>query len=109
MISTCALGGRWTITRREDETEYVATGEYLGFEEPSRLVYTYSMPQFSPNTDTIAFDITSDGGGSVVTFEQTGEDIAGELKEVPPGSVSASEEGWQKGFDLMAAAWSDTA
>lgn len=44
----------------------------------------------------------------VVTFEHAGEDIANELREVPPGSVSASEAGWQKGFDLMAAAWTET-
>jgi hypothetical protein len=34
-----------------------------------------------------------------------GEDIASELRELAPGSRSASEEGWQQGFDLMAAAW----
>jgi uncharacterized protein YndB with AHSA1/START domain len=102
------VGGRWTITRREDDTEYIATGEYLEIEQPRRLVYTYRMLQFSPNTDTISIDIASDKDGSVVTFEQTGEDIASELRELPPGNVSASEEGWQKGFDLMDAAWSET-
>lgn len=101
-------GGRWTIVRREEGTEYVATGVYLEIEQPWRLVYTYTMPQFSPNTDTISIDIASDKDGSVVTFEHTGEDISNELREVPPGGVSASEAGWQKGFDLMAAAWSET-
>ena len=100
------VGGRWTVVRREVDTEYLATGEYLEIERPHRLVYGYSMPQFSPNTDTISIDITADGGGSVVTFEQAGEDIAGELREVDPGDISASEAGWQHGFDLIAAAWS---
>lgn len=101
------VGGNWTVIRREGDTVYTASGEYLVIERPRRLEYTYSMPQFSPNTDTISIDISADGGGSVVTFEQTGEDISDELREVPPGSVSGSEEGWQEAFDLMAAAWTD--
>ena len=89
------VGGRWTITRRQDGTEYVATGQYLAIERPRRLSYTYAMPQFSPNTDTITVEIAPDGGGCVVTFLQTGEDIASELRDVPPGATSASEAGWQ--------------
>ncbi|HVE76819.1 MAG TPA: SRPBCC domain-containing protein [Actinomycetota bacterium] len=102
------VGGRWTVIRREDDTEYLATGEYLVVERPSRLVYGYGMPQFSPNTDTIWIDIASDEGGSVVTFEVSGEDIAGELREVPEGEISASEDGWRQGFDLLDAAWSES-
>jgi Activator of Hsp90 ATPase homolog 1-like protein len=57
------VGGRWAIVRRQDGTEYTATGEYLAVD-------------------------------------------ANELRELPPGGTSASEAGWQQGFDLMAAAWS---
>jgi len=63
------------------------------------------MPQFSPNSDTISIEITPEEAGCVVTFVQAGEDIASELRELPPGSISASEAGWQQGLDLMAAAW----
>lgn len=99
------VGGRWTIIRREEETTYTATGEYLEIERPHRLKYTYAMPQFSPNIDIISVEITPEGAGCVVTFVQTGEDIANELRELLPGSISASEVGWQQAFDLMAAAW----
>ncbi len=99
------VGGRWRIVRRQDGTEYTATGEYLAIERPWRLSYSYAMPQFSPNHDTISIEIAEDGGGSVVTFVQSGEDVAGELRDLPPGAESASEAGWQQGFDLMAAAW----
>lgn len=99
------VGGRWTITRRRDGVEYTATGEYLAVERPWRVRYTYAVPQFSPNSDTITVQIARAGDGCVVTFVQSGEDIANELRELPPGDVSGSEAGWQRGFDSMAAAW----
>ena len=50
-----------------------------------------------------------DNGGSFVTFEHSGNDIATELRDLPPGDTSATEAGWQQGFDLMVAAWSKSA
>lgn len=99
------IGGRWTIIRREGDAEYTATGEYVEVDRPHRLQYTYAMPQFSPNSDIISITIAPEGTGCVVTFVQSGEDIASELRTLLPGSASASEEGWQQGFDLMVAAW----
>jgi uncharacterized protein YndB with AHSA1/START domain len=100
------IGGRWTIIRKEGDVTYTATGEYLEVERPHRIRYTYTMPQFSPNTDVITIDIISKGKvGSQVTFVESGPDIAKELQALPPGSISESEKGWQQGFDLMEAAW----
>ncbi len=100
------VGGRWTIIRREGNDTYTAAGEYLEVERPHHLKYTYAMPQFSPNSDIISIDITADGEtGCILTFVETGKDIASELKELPTGAVSESEKGWQQGFDLMANAW----
>ena len=106
MTLTLRVGGHWTIIRKEGEITYTATGEYLEVERPHKIRYTYEMPQFSPNSDTISIEITVDEkDGCVLTFLETGEDIAKELQELSPGSVSESEKGWQQGFDLMAAAW----
>lgn len=99
-------GGHWKITRFEGYETYVAQGQYLAVERPSRLEYTYRMPQFSPNTDVITIKIEADPGGCLLTFEQHGDDIAAELNTLSPEEISASEAGWQQGFDLMAAAWS---
>jgi uncharacterized protein YndB with AHSA1/START domain len=57
------VGGRWTITRRQDGTDYTAVGEYRVIERPRRLSYTFAMPQFSPNSDTISVEIARDGTG----------------------------------------------
>lgn len=103
------VDGQWTIIRREGGVKYLATGNYLKVERPSQLEYTFAMPQFSPNSDTITITIEEDNGGSFVTFEHFGDDIAMELRDLPPGDTSATEAGWQQGFDLMAAAWSKSA
>ncbi|MEM9293731.1 MAG: SRPBCC domain-containing protein [Acidobacteriota bacterium] len=109
------VGGQWTITRRAGDATYVATGLYQQVERPSRLRYTYTMPQFSPNTDIITVSITPtpavhtpedhSPAGCIFIFEHSGPDIAQELAELAPGETSASEAGWQQGFDLMEAAW----
>ncbi len=99
------IGGRWTISRPEEGVIYTMTGEYLEVDRPHRLQHTISMPQFSPNSDLVTIDIAADGaGGSTLTFIQSGPDIAAELRDLPEGSVSESEKGWQQGFDLIATA-----
>lgn len=99
------VGGHWVITRKEDQAVYIASGEYQVINRPHHLQYTYAMPQFSPNSDIISITIEPGEMGCTVTFMQSGKDIADELRALSPGSTSASEEGWQQGFDLMAAAW----
>ncbi len=103
------IGGQWTIIRKDGDTVYTMVGEYLEIERPHRLRYTIAMPQFSPNSDTISVEIAPDGGGCMVTFVQSGVDIASELRDLPPGETSGTEAGYQQGFDLMAAAWAKQA
>jgi uncharacterized protein YndB with AHSA1/START domain len=98
------VGGKWSITNRRDGTDYTATGEYLEIERPRRLVYTFAMLQFSPNSDTITIEIEPEGIGCVITFTQAGVDIANELREVPLGQKGGSEQGWDQGFGSLAAA-----
>ncbi|MEX0723548.1 MAG: SRPBCC domain-containing protein [Gracilimonas sp.] len=100
------VGGTWTITREEDGTTFTMTGKYLEVDRPHRLKYTISMPQFSPNSDIVSVDIEAkDKDGCKVTFIQSGPDITEELKALPEGEISQSEQGWQQGFDLMEKAW----
>src|SRR5690625_6695855 len=65
------------------------TGAYLEIDRPRQLRQTIGMPDFSPGFDVVTFDIADDGdGGCVVTFEQTGSEIAAELEALAPGNVS---------------------
>lgn len=99
-------GGRYTITRMDGETKLVMTGRYLKVEEPNKLVYTCSMPDFSPIIDTISIEIQPDeNSGSKMTFIQEGEGIREELSQLSEGTISQSETGWNQGFDLMVEAW----
>ena len=100
------VGGQYSITRKEGETTYVMSGKYLEIEQPGKLKYTCAMLDFSPVIDTLSIEIQPDGkGGSRLTFIQEGEGINEELKQLPEGTISEREKGWNQGFDLMAQSW----
>lgn len=88
------VGGAWAITDRREGVDYTASGEYLEIDPPRRLVFTFAMPQFSPNRDTITVELAADGDGTVMTFTQTGVDITDELRETPTDAESGSATGW---------------
>jgi len=102
------VGGQYTITREENGIVHRMTGKYLEVEQPNKLKYTCAMPDFSPITDTITIEIhPGENGGSKMVFIQEGVGINEELKELPEGTVSESEKGWQMGFDLMEKYWNN--
>ncbi|HEU5101117.1 MAG TPA: SRPBCC family protein [Roseiflexaceae bacterium] len=98
------VGGRWTITARRGGMDYTALGEYLEIDRPRRLVFTFTMPQFSPNSDRLTIEIVPDGAGCILTLTQAGVDIANELRLLPPGIQGGTEKGWIEMFDILAAA-----
>lgn len=85
------VGGAFTITRRRGGKEYVAVGTYLVIERPHRLVFTFSMPQFAADVDTVTVEIVPDGDGCEVTVTQEGR----------PGYEHSTERGWGKMFDML--------
>ena len=87
------VGGRWVITDRRDGVDYRALGEYLEVERPFRLVFTFGMPQFSPEFDTVTVEIRPEGSGSVVTLKQ---------ERLPAELVPATRDGWAEMFDALA-------
>jgi uncharacterized protein YndB with AHSA1/START domain len=97
-------GGQWTITARRGGMDYTATGEYLEIDRPRRLVLTFAMPQFSPNSDTLTVEIVPDGAGCRLTLTQSGVDIAAEMRMLPPGVKGGSEQGWETMLDTLARA-----
>lgn len=100
------VGGQYSITREENGIGYRMIGKYLEIEKYNKLKYTCAMPDFSPIIDTITIKIQSDGnGGSKMTFIQEGKGINEELQQLPEGTVSESEKGWQTGFDLIEKYW----
>jgi uncharacterized protein YndB with AHSA1/START domain len=98
------VGGRWSITARRGGMDYTGSGEYLEIDRPRRLVFTFAMLQFSPNSDRITVEIAPSGAGCILTLTQEGVDIADELRQLPPGAEGGTEKGWNDMFDALAAA-----
>jgi uncharacterized protein YndB with AHSA1/START domain len=98
------VGGTWEITNHRDGADYRAIGEYLEIDRPSRLVFTFQMPQFSESTDRIVVEFKQVDKGCEMTFTQhivvpheegwTPEDIEKALGEYHSGS----EHGWNLMF-----------
>lgn len=93
------VGGKWSITRFADGETYTASGVYVLIDRPLRLVYTFAMLQFSPNSDNLSLELVPAEMGCILHFSQIGPDIAQELRDLAPGEVSASEKGWREGFE----------
>ena len=87
------VGGRWTITDRRAGVDYTATGEYLEVEPPHRLVFSFGMPQFSPELARVIVEIAADGDGAVMTLTQ---------EDLRPEEVRPTERGWSKMFEGLA-------
>jgi uncharacterized protein YndB with AHSA1/START domain len=87
-------GGSYRVVRRE-KGEFTAIGEYLEIEPPRRIVFTFSMPQFSPDVAPITIEIAPDGDGTLLTFTEVG---------LPADEHEATVEGWRMMFNYGIAA-----
>jgi uncharacterized protein YndB with AHSA1/START domain len=86
------VGGSYTITRRRGGKQYVAVGKYLEIDRPRRLVFTFAMPQFAADADTVIVEIMPDGDGCTLTVTQEG---------LRPGYATSTVKGWSKMFDAL--------
>ena len=83
------VSGAYTITRRTGDKEYVAVGKYIEIDRPRRLVFTFAMPQFAADYDTVVIDIQPDGDGCILTLTHEG---------LRPGYEKSTVSGWNKMF-----------
>lgn len=98
------VGGTWEIIDHRDGKDYRAIGEYLEIDPPTKLVFTFKMPQFSESEDTITVELKELKQGCEMTFTQniivpheenwTTSDIEKALGEYHDGS----EHGWNLMF-----------
>ena len=61
------VGGSYTITGTRGGQAYVAAGQYLAIDRPRRLSFTFAMPQYAADADTVIVDIEPEGDGCLVT------------------------------------------
>ncbi len=99
------VGGTWEIVDHRDGKDYRAIGDYIEVDSPSKLVFTFKMPQFSDSQDVITVEIKPHDMACEMTFTQeitvpheegwTDEDIEKALDEYR----SQTEQGWGYMFE----------
>jgi len=87
------VGGSYTITRSSGGNQYKSVGKYLEINRPHRLVFTFGMPKFDADFDTIIVEIKQERDGSVLNLTQKG---------LLPAYETSILNGWGKMFDLLA-------
>jgi uncharacterized protein YndB with AHSA1/START domain len=87
------VGGKWSIIDRRDGVDYRALGEYVEIDRPRRLVFTFGMPQFSPEFAHVIVEIAPEGSGSLLTVTH---------QSLPWSHVKETERGWSDMFTSLA-------
>jgi uncharacterized protein YndB with AHSA1/START domain len=64
------VGGSWEIVDHREGKDYRAIGEYIEVDAPSKLVFTFKMPQFSDMEDRISVEIKPVENGCEMIFTQ---------------------------------------
>lgn len=82
-------GGKFLFIDRRDTDEFKGDiehiGEYLEIERPRRLVFTFGVPQFSPEMTRVTIEIVPAGSGCELTLTH---------EDVPPEWAERTQEGW---------------
>src|SRR6187401_1888631 len=64
------VGGRFEFTERRNGEDVAHTGEYLEIDRPRRLVFTFGVPQYSPDFSKVIVEISPRGNGCELTLTQ---------------------------------------
>jgi uncharacterized protein YndB with AHSA1/START domain len=62
------VGGRFNFTDRRDGQDVEHVGEYLEIDRPRRLVFTFSVPQYSDEVTRVTIDIAPTADGCELTL-----------------------------------------
>jgi uncharacterized protein YndB with AHSA1/START domain len=80
------VGGRFELTeRRADMGDVRHVGEYLAIEPPSRLAFTFSVPQFDPAVTRVDVEMRAVEGGCELTLTHS---------DVPEAWAERDRAGW---------------
>jgi uncharacterized protein YndB with AHSA1/START domain len=62
------VGGSFSFVDRREGEEIDHTGEYLEIDRPRRLVFTWGIPQYSPDFDRVTVEVVPLEAGSEITL-----------------------------------------
>jgi uncharacterized protein YndB with AHSA1/START domain len=85
------VGGKFLLVRRDgDDVDHV--GEYLEIDRPRRLVFTFKVPKYSPDSTKVIIDIAPAGKGCDLTLTHEG---------VLPEWLDRTRQGWTMILDSL--------
>ncbi len=87
------VGGKYLFVDRRHGKDIEHVGEYLEIDRPTRLVFTFAVPEFSPQSTRVRIDIVPVGTGCDLTL--THEEVLTEW-------LSQTEQGWTMILDGLA-------
>jgi uncharacterized protein YndB with AHSA1/START domain len=90
------VGGRFTFVDRRDGEDVEHIGEYLEIQRPTRLVFTFAVPKYSPEFDRVTVEIVPKGASCELTLTN---EMKPELSEWAKGT----ESGWAGILESLAA------
>lgn len=94
------VGGRFVIVDRRDGEDIEHTGEYLEIDRPRRLVFTLTVPKYSPESTRVCVELVSLGdSGCELTLTHEG---------LRPEHAARTEAGWSQILDGLASALDTT-
>jgi uncharacterized protein YndB with AHSA1/START domain len=102
------VGGKWLIRDRREGQDYEADGEYVEIDRPRRLVFTFRMLQFSPDSDTVTVEIVPLDNGCQLTLTQEitvpyEDDVTPEqIENMRTEYARETEQGWFWMFEGLA-------
>lgn len=95
------VGGRFRAVARRPDGDITHVGEYLVIERPTRLVFSFAVPQFSPEYDRVTVEIRRlDKGCELTLTNEMSPEIFTEWGE-------KTREGWTSMLDGLAGVLDD--
>jgi uncharacterized protein YndB with AHSA1/START domain len=86
------VGGSFALVDRRDGEDVEHVGTYLEIDRPRRLVFTLSVPKYSPDADRVTIEIVPQGTGCELTLTQEQLQPVERAKQVAEGWTEILEK-----------------
>jgi uncharacterized protein YndB with AHSA1/START domain len=89
------VGGRFVFTQRRGDADVEHTGQYLVFDRPCRLAFTWKVPRHSADPVRIGIEVRPREDGSDITLTH-------ELTPDWADAGNRTKDSWTKMIDVLA-------
>lgn len=87
------LGGTFSFVVKRQGEEIDHAGEYLAFDRPHRLSFTWGVPRYSPEMSVVTLELAPSATGTEVTLT---------CERVQKEYATQTEQGWSTILDAIA-------